>query len=157
MLYVNSRIDIGQPVDRVFRYVVDVATHRDWQEDLVDAYVTPASPVQVGSVYHYTSEVMGRRTHSAMQVTKFDENWRFMLSTSTILNRVETAFHFEAINGTTRLMVTTKLEGGLIRRRVRWLNDTCETCSKRVCSASNTCLKRAASDPPSAAAGPCTG
>ncbi|MCC6905784.1 MAG: SRPBCC family protein [Anaerolineae bacterium] len=114
MLYVTSRIDINQPVEKVFAFVVDVRRVREWQSDLIDAYVTPEGPVQAGTVYHYISEVLGQRRYSRMQVTMIDENRRLLLTSPSRISAVETAYHFEPVNGGTRLTMTTHVEGTFV-------------------------------------------
>ena len=60
MAPMSSVLTINQPVEKVFEYVVSVANHKAWQQGITDARVTPNGPVGLGSVYTYTSQVMGR-------------------------------------------------------------------------------------------------
>lgn len=74
MASVSSSITINQPVDKVFAYVTAVENHKAWQTGILEAKVTPEGPIAVGSTYHYTSEVMGRRYESQMQVSAYEPN-----------------------------------------------------------------------------------
>ena len=61
MTTASANITIFQPVDKVFDYVIDVENHKAWQAGILEATVTPSGPIDVGSTYHYTTEVVGRR------------------------------------------------------------------------------------------------
>lgn len=56
---VSSNVTINQPVERVFDYVTNVANHKVRQAGILDAEIPPDGPVGLGSIYQYTSEVMG--------------------------------------------------------------------------------------------------
>jgi hypothetical protein len=72
MASVSSSVTINQPVGKVFAYVTGVENHKVWQAGILDAKVTPAGPVGVGSIYHYTSQVMGRKMETQLQVSAFE-------------------------------------------------------------------------------------
>ena len=103
---------INQPVEKVFSYVTQVENHKAWQAGILDAQVSPAGPIAVGSTYTYTSEVLGRKLQTAMQVSQFEANKKWAIKTTGVPTPVETVYAFEAVGGTTRLTVSIELTGG---------------------------------------------
>lgn len=112
MASVSSSVTINQPVEKVFDYVTNVANHKVWQAGILDARITPEGPVGVGSVYTYTTEVMGRRMESVMQVSAFEPNRQWSVSTTGVPRPVETVYLFEDAGGTTKMTITMELSGG---------------------------------------------
>ncbi len=112
MASVSSSVTINQPVEKVFGYVAAVENHKAWQAGILDAKVTPAGPLAVGSVYHYTSEVMGRRFETAMQLSAFEPNKRWSVKTTGVPRPVETVYAFEGAGNTTKLTISMELTGG---------------------------------------------
>ena len=112
MASVSSSITIQQPVDKVFDYVTSVANHKAWQAGILDATLAPDGPIAVGSTYHYTSEVMGHRMQTQMQVSAYEQNKTWNVKTVGIPTPVETAYAFEADGNNTRLTISMELSGG---------------------------------------------
>lgn len=109
---ISSTITINQPVEKVFGYVVSVENHKAWQAGILDARVTPEGPVGVGSTYHYTSDVMGRRFESQMQVSAFEQNKKWAVKTVGVPNSVETVYLFEAVGDATQLLLSMDVPAG---------------------------------------------
>ncbi len=112
MASVSSSVTINQPVEKVFTYITDVANHKAWQAGIVDAKVTPAGPVALGSIYHYTSQVMGRNMETQLQVSAFEPNKKWNIKTTGVPNPVETVYQFEAAGNGTKLTISMELTGG---------------------------------------------
>ncbi len=112
MATVSSSITINQPVEQVFTYVTDVQNHKAWQPGLLDAKVTPAGPLAVGSTYHYTTDVMGRRYESQMQISALEPNKKWSVKTVGVPRPVETVYLFEPNGNTTKLTISMELAGG---------------------------------------------
>jgi uncharacterized membrane protein len=112
MTPISSSFTINQPVEKVFAYVVSVENHKAWQPGIVDAKVTPSGPVGVGSTYTYTTQVMGRRIDSQMQVSAFEQNKKWAVKTVGVPKPVETVYLFEATGSATKLMITMELPAG---------------------------------------------
>ena len=109
---VSSTVTISQPVEKVFAYVVNVANHKAWQAGILDAKVSPDGPLGVGSTYQYTSEVMGHRLQTAMQISAFEPNQKWAVKTTGVPTPVETVYTFEPAGSGTRLTVSMELAGG---------------------------------------------
>lgn len=112
MASVSSSVTINQPVGKVFAYVTSVENHKAWQAGILDAKVTPAGPIAVGSTYHYTTEVMGRKMETQMQVSAFEQNKKWGVKTTGVPRPVETVYLFEAVGNTTKLTISMDLTGG---------------------------------------------
>jgi uncharacterized membrane protein len=112
MTSVSSSVTINQPVDKVFDYVINVENHTAWHESLLEASVVPDGPIGVGSTYHYVTEVMGNRMESQMQVSAFEQNKSWSVTTTGVPTPVETVYSFEAAGDTTTLAISMELAGG---------------------------------------------
>ena len=113
MASVSSTVTINAPVEKVFNYVADVANHKAWQAGILDATISPPGPAQLGSIYTYTSEVMGRKMNTQMQISAFEANKKWNVKTIGVPQSVETAYTFESQGpSTTKLTVAMELSGG---------------------------------------------
>jgi uncharacterized protein YndB with AHSA1/START domain len=112
MTTVSASIDINQPVDKVFDYMTNVENHKAWQAGILDATVTPSGPIGVGSTYHYTTEVMGRRMETHLEVTAYEKNKKWGVKTTGVPQSVETAYLFEAVGDNMKLTISMELAGG---------------------------------------------
>ena len=70
---------------------------------MLEAKVTPDGPIDVGSTYHYTSEVMGHRMQTQLQVSAFEPNKKWGVKTTGVPTPVETVYLFEAAGSGTKL------------------------------------------------------
>jgi uncharacterized protein YndB with AHSA1/START domain len=109
---VSSTTTINQPVDKVFTYVITAENHNAWQQGILDVSVTPAGPVAVGSTYRYTSKVMGRQMETQMQVSAFEPNRQWSVTTVGVPTPVTTAYQFEPEGNGTKLTISMELTGG---------------------------------------------
>ncbi len=112
MASVSSSTTINQSVDKVFASVISADTQKSWQQGILDAKVTPNGPVALGSVYHYTTEVMGRRMETQLQVSAFEANKKWAVNTTGVPRPVETVYLFEAAGAATKLTISMELSGG---------------------------------------------
>lgn len=112
MTAITSDFTINQPVEKVFAYVVGVENHKAWQAGIADAKVTPAGPVGLGSTYTYTTQVMGRRIETQMQVSAFEQNKKWAVKTVGVPKPMETVYLFEPAGGATHLTISMELPAG---------------------------------------------
>jgi len=112
MATLSSSITINQPVDKVFVFVTAVENHKAWQAGILDAKVTPDGPISVGSIYVYTTEVMGRKYESQMQVSSFEQNKKWAVKTIGVPRSVETVYLFEAAGNATNLTLSMEVPAG---------------------------------------------
>ncbi len=112
MASVSSNITINQPVDKVFAYVTSAENQKTWQPGILDAKVTPNGPIGAGSTYHYTTEVMGRKIETQLQVSSFEPNKKWSVKTVGVPKPVETVYLFQSAGNTTQLTISMELAGG---------------------------------------------
>lgn len=112
MASVSSSVTINQPVAKVFTYITSVENHKAWQPGILDAKVTPAGPLAVGSIYHYTTEVMGRKMETQTQVSQYEQNKKWATKTIGVPRPVETLYLFESVGNATKLTISMDLTGG---------------------------------------------
>lgn len=112
MAAVSSSVTINQSVDKVFAYVTSVENQKAWQAGILDAKVMPAGPIAVGSIYHYTTEVMGRKMETQLQVSAYEQNKKWSVKTAGVPRPVETVYLFEGAGSTTKLTISMELTGG---------------------------------------------
>ena len=112
MASISSSTVINQPVEKVFNEVVAVENHKTWQAGIQEARVTPPGPVTVGSTYIYTSQIMGRKMETQMQVTALVPNQKWAIITVGIPNSVETVYLFERAGSGTKLTISMEVPAG---------------------------------------------
>ncbi len=112
MASVSCSITINQPVEKVFPCVIAAENHKTWQPGILEAKVTPNGPIGVGSVYHYTTEVMGRKMETQLQVSAYEANRKWSVRTTGVPRPVETVYVFEAAGNSTKLTISMELAGG---------------------------------------------
>jgi uncharacterized protein YndB with AHSA1/START domain len=112
MATASSTTLINQPVEKVFSYVTQVENHMAWQAGIQAARVSPAGPIALGSTYTYTSEVMGRKMETSLQVSQFEANRKWAIKTTGTPKPVETVYLFEPAGSGTRLTISMELSGG---------------------------------------------
>ena len=105
MATVSSNIAINQPVDKVFAFVTAAESQKNWQAGILDAKVTPDGPVTLGSTYHYTTEVMGRRVETQLQVSTFEQSRKWGVKTIGV-------YLFNGDGKSTQLTISMELNGG---------------------------------------------
>ena len=102
---------INQPVEKVFNYVTQVENHKAWQAGIVDARVSPAVPIALGSTYTYTSQVLGRSIETSLKVSQFEANKKWAIETTGVPKPVETVYLFEPAGSGTKLTISMELSG----------------------------------------------
>ena len=102
MVSASASTVINQPVEKVFSYVTSVENHKAWQAGIVDARISPAGPAALGSTYTYTSEVLGRKLETAVQISRFEANKKWAIKTIGVPTPVETVYLFEGSGSTTK-------------------------------------------------------
>ena len=112
MSTISANFTINQPVEKVFAYVISVENHTAWQAGIAEARVTPSGPVGLGSTYIYTTQVMGRRIESQMQVSAFEPNKTWAVKTVGVPNSVETVYLFEPAGSATQLTISMNMPPG---------------------------------------------
>ncbi|KAA3643312.1 MAG: DUF3284 domain-containing protein [Chloroflexi bacterium] len=109
---VTCSTTINQSADKVFAYLTDVKNHTSWQAAIESATISPDGPAALGSVYEYTTDVMGQKMKSQMEITSFEENKKWGVSTVGVPTTTTTVYDFEDEGGSTKLTITMELADG---------------------------------------------
>ena len=112
MAILSSATTINQPVGKVFDFIVSPENHKSWQPMLQGAKVTPPGPVAVGSMYVYTTEVMGRQMETRTEVSQFELNHKWATKTVGAPRSVETVYIFETDGNSTKLTISMDVPAG---------------------------------------------
>ena len=110
---ISHATTIQKSVASVFAYLTDVQNHTTWHPNLEEASISPAGPAALGSVYEYTTDVMGQKIKTQMEITAFEENKTWKVATLGLPPVTTTEYAFEDADGSTKLTITMELaEGG---------------------------------------------
>jgi uncharacterized protein YndB with AHSA1/START domain len=112
MANLSSSTVINQPVEKVFTFLVNAANHKIWQPMLLDAKVSPEGPVTLGSTYIYTTDVMGRKMETKLQVSQFEPNHIWAFKTVGVPTSVESIYVFDAEGNGTKLTISMDVPAG---------------------------------------------
>jgi len=132
---VSSSTTINKPVEAVFSFITAPESQKKMAPTLQDVKLTPPGPVALGSVYHLTSEVMGRKYETATQVSAFEQNKKWATKTINVPRSTETVYTFEPAGAGTKLTISTELNGGYPAMaeatvKAQWQKTLDETCAK---------------------------
>ena len=136
MAILSSAIVINQPAEKVFAFLSAVEKYPNWQPALKSVKVTPAGPVALGSVYAYTTEVLGRAYETKMQVSAFELNKKWAVKTIGLPRSTETVYLLEAAGAGTKLTLSMEVpagaypaaaEGAIKQQMQKSLEDQCKT------------------------------
>jgi uncharacterized protein YndB with AHSA1/START domain len=106
MTVVSSSTTINAPAAKIFDFLVMPENHKKWQPTLLEVSVTPAGPIAVGSIYHYVTEVMGKKYPSQIQVSAYETNKKWAFKTTGVPNPVETVYTFEEAGSATNVTIS---------------------------------------------------
>ena len=109
---VSSSTTINKSPDAVFNFLADIANQKRLAPTILEAHVTPPGPVALNSQFHYTTDVMGRKYESAVQVSAFDPGKKFALKTINVPRSTETVYTLEPAGAGTKMTVSMELSGG---------------------------------------------
>ena len=109
MLKLDFSCEIKRPVDDVFAYLTDPAKVPEWNPAVLQCREEPSGPVQVGSMLHMVSRILGRRFESTLEVTEFTPNKKFVYKSNSPFP-VEATYLAEPTAGGTRVTVESVAE-----------------------------------------------
>jgi carbon monoxide dehydrogenase subunit G len=107
-------IDIARPPEDVFAFVTDLDNLADWQASIRE--VEWAAPLEAGSTFHETRELLGRRARSRLEVTVLEPPTEFSIRVVEGPVALTVRHLLDPANGGTRLTLAAEGEaGGLMR------------------------------------------
>ena len=95
---------IQQPLAKVFAFLANPENETQWESDLIEAKLTSAGPIGVGSTGRDLRRFMGKETVTTWQVTEFEPNQKMTFKVISGPMPFEGMFVFETVDGGTRLV-----------------------------------------------------
>ena len=104
----GASVDINQPVDVVFRYLVEL-NDAHWRSSVVEMRLLSESFHGVGSRHVEVRRVPGRAVNTVAEVTAYEPNRRWVVRRATGPVRPEVTYDLEPTPTGTRLLFTFDL------------------------------------------------
>ena len=112
MVRARGVANVERPVDDVFAYVVDLASHVEWQGNVIFLDPLTQPPVGVGSQFLEVSQVLGRRFETTVEIVEFEppSGVRYRAVNGPV--PWETAYRLSEERGATRIEIELTGEVG---------------------------------------------
>ncbi len=106
---------IDKPVSQVFDYVANPENNPKWQSDILELDVKSEGPPREGTSFSFANKFLGQRFETEATITGYEPgrtcSFRFNTGTSNGVS----CFHFEPVNGGTRLTTKAELDLGIFK------------------------------------------
>jgi uncharacterized protein YndB with AHSA1/START domain len=113
---IETSIVINRPIGEVFALVSDAENSPRWASQSVTYRKTATGPLGVGTTYRIVNSVMGWPVESNIVVTEYEPNQRYTIASTGGPFRFVARHIFEAVEGGTRIHLTSQAEvSGLFR------------------------------------------
>lgn len=106
MAHVEARIMIEQPVEAVFAFMVNLENSPQWQSGLVEARQTSVGAIGVGTRGVAVRRIMGRDFTLEGEITAFEENTSFTLTSVSGLVQGVSVHEFREVGGGTSVSLS---------------------------------------------------
>jgi len=106
----QAHIVIDCPIETVYNFVAEPGNFRQWQPFVVEADLTSARPMRVGSSYRYIFESMGRRIETTGRITELEPNRKYSFASDSGPFPIRGGYLFEPIDQYTLLTVMGEVE-----------------------------------------------
>jgi uncharacterized protein YndB with AHSA1/START domain len=126
MMFKNEHeILINCPTERVFRFVSDFDTWRQWHPGLQEAQKTTSGAVKVGTTWNLAGQVRGQSLMMTIELTEYEPNRQFGFKSTMGPIDARQLFVFEPVHGGTRLNVVLELKDAELARAAwqQWESD----------------------------------
>ena len=115
MTRVEASTTVRRPVDEVFAVLSDASKSPEWSSGMQTVTRTSDGPIDVGTTYHTTAKLLGRRLETDSRVTEFEANRRYAVATTAPFP-VTITWAVTSVDGGTRVDQTVDVEpGGFFR------------------------------------------
>jgi uncharacterized protein YndB with AHSA1/START domain len=110
MMKFENSVIIKQPVKKVFDFVTNPNNNAQWQTDILELEITSEGRFKPGSTYRCVNRFMGQRIETEGVVTDYvpPRTCAYRITSGSVTG--ESSFHFEAVDGVTRLTTTANLD-----------------------------------------------
>jgi len=94
---------IHRPLEEVFAFLADFENWSQWQPDFWESEQTSRGPVDVGTTFHQSLDIQGRRIELLCEVIEYEPNEKLSFAYERENMSFVLDFIFEPVNGGTRL------------------------------------------------------
>ena len=108
MINISSTIEIYRPLAQVFAFMTASANDFEWQYGTLGSGQVSAGATRIGTSFHSTGHLMGRRMLSTFEVTEFEANRKYGFKSLSGPLQVHTLYTLEATAGHTRVQISTQ-------------------------------------------------
>ncbi len=116
MASIETSILINRPVGEVFALVSEAENSPRWASQSVAYRKTSTGPPGVGATYRIVNRVFGRPVESHIVITEYEPNRKYTIESTSGPFRFIARHIFEAVEGGTRIHLTSQAQvGGLFR------------------------------------------
>ena len=103
---------INRPVADVFAILSNPENNPKWSSGSIEAKMTSAGPIGVGSTSRSVAKFLGRRIESELEITEFEANRKFAAQSKSGPFPFQASTTFEPADGGTRVSTTVEAEPG---------------------------------------------
>ena len=115
MARVEASTTVRRPVGEVFAALSDPSKSPEWSSSMQTVTRTSDGPTDVGTTYHTTAKLLGRRLEADSRVTEFEADRRYAVATTAPFP-VTITWAVVSVDGGTRVDQTVDVEpGGFFR------------------------------------------
>ena len=108
----NISITINRPVEDVFALLSNLENTPKWSSAALEAKMSSAGPIGVGTTGHIVGRFLGRRIDSESEITEFEPNRKFTAQSKSGPFPFRTSMTFDRVEGGTRVNFTYEVEPG---------------------------------------------
>lgn len=111
MANVTVSTEIEAPVDKVFELFTDIEHAVEHVSAIKKLEVMSTGPINLGTRWVETREVLGRLDDAEMEITSFERNRTYTVTHRKAGLQIDTIFTFEPMPGGTKVSIEFALDG----------------------------------------------
>ena len=116
MIKSEFSIVINRPVEEVFAFANDLERDPQWMASVSERKKTSEGPVGVGTTFHDTGTLLGRKVENNYEVTEYEPNAKLGIKTVSGSIQIEATSTCEPVEGGTRFTMAGEAEvAGMIK------------------------------------------
>lgn len=108
-MHYDTHVTIGQPVERVFQFIIDIENSSKWGDAVVDAWQVTDGPLGVGSLVTERVKMGPVISELTWEITAFEANHLCAFEGSSELGKSVTTYILDPVDNGTRLTVDVKV------------------------------------------------
>ena len=116
MARIEESIDIKQPVDKVFAFVMDVNSWTKWEPAIVEVEQTSTGEMCVGATFRGANRMMGQRMPWTSKVTEYEQNRSWGQDITMGSSQIKEFITFDSMGGGTKFTIVYDAKmGGILK------------------------------------------